>query len=146
VNDPEKFNLYINDYLNTQAGKADQSNVGFRGGKVILTRIAAKVKVVKWAASSVKQPELDKWQDWVNKQAAIAPPGMRNILQTSDAWIDIPSERAFVRGAFSGILTSIIFSFIVLMVVTRNLLTSLASIFCVTVIIFSIITFMYWNG
>lgn len=32
------------------------------------------------------------------------------------------------------------------MVVTRNFITSFASIFCVTVIIFSIITFMYWNG
>jgi predicted RND superfamily exporter protein len=71
---------------------------------------------------------------------------MKNILQTSDTWIEIPSEKAFVKGAFQGIVASIIFSFIVLMIVTRNLITSFASIFCVTVIIFSIITFMHWNG
>ena len=32
------------------------------------------------------------------------------------------------------------------MVVTRNLITSLLSIFCVSVIIVSLVTFMHWNG
>jgi predicted RND superfamily exporter protein len=62
------------------------------------------------------------------------------------SWTGIPAEKAFVKGAFQGIITSIIFSFLVLMVTTRNLITSLISIFCVTVIILSIITFMHWNG
>lgn len=68
------------------------------------------------------------------------------MKQTSSAWIDIPSEKAFVKGAFQGIVTSICFSFFILMLVTRNFITSIVSIFCVTVIIFSIITFMHWNG
>ena len=32
------------------------------------------------------------------------------------------------------------------MIVTGNIITSLVSIWCVCVIIFSIITFMHWNG
>jgi predicted RND superfamily exporter protein len=38
------------------------------------------------------------------------------------------------------------FSFVVLMIVTRNFIASICSIFCVTVIITSIITFMHWDG
>jgi len=68
------------------------------------------------------------------------------MKQTSVVWPQIPVEKAFVRGAFQGIIASIIFSFIILMVVTRNFVTSIVSIFCVTVIILSIITFMHWNG
>jgi protein dispatched 1 len=71
---------------------------------------------------------------------------MKNMFQTSAAWVEIPSEKAFVTGAFQGIIISIVFSFTILMIVTRNLITSFVSIFCVTVIILSIITFMHWNG
>ena len=38
------------------------------------------------------------------------------------------------------------FSFIVLMIVTRNVITSISSIFCVSVIITSMLTFMHWDG
>lgn len=38
------------------------------------------------------------------------------------------------------------FSFVILMIVTRNLITSLTSIYCVAIIISSMVTFMYWNG
>jgi len=70
---------------------------------------------------------------------------MKSLLQTSQAWTGIPPEKAFVTGAFQGIGASIVFSFVILMVVTRNLITSLVSIFCVSVIILSIVTFMHWN-
>lgn len=39
-----------------------------------------------------------------------------------------------------------LFSFIVLMIVTRNIITSSTSIFCVFVIITSMLSFMYWDG
>ena len=82
----------------------------------------------------------------MDKHKALAPEEMKSMLQTSMAWPGIPAEEAFVKGAFQGIIASISFSFIILMIVTKNLITSLVSIFCVTVIILSIVTFMHWNG
>ena len=68
------------------------------------------------------------------------------MIQSSEVWTGIPTEKAFVKGAFQGIISSICFSFLILMIVTRNFITSFVSIFCVTVIILSLVTFMYWNG
>ena len=39
-----------------------------------------------------------------------------------------------------------LFSFVVLMVVTLNPLTSISAILSVTMVITSLITFMHWNG
>lgn len=109
-------------------------------------KIKAKTKIYFWNPSSVKEPELENWQNFLQKQKDLAPPEMKGMQQTSMSWIGIPVEEAFVRGAFQGIIASISFAFVVLMITTRNLITSLVSIFCVTVIILSIITFMHWNG
>lgn len=146
IQDPAKFNEYIEMWLSAQEGKTFGTMVGFRDGKVMFTKIMAKAKCYFWNPSSIKQPELDNWQGFVDAQTLLAPEEMKGMIQTSMAWTGIPAEKAFVKGAFQGIAASIIFSFLILMVVTRNLITSLVSIFCVSVIILSIVTFMYWNG
>ena len=71
-----------------------------------------------------------------------APEEMKGIVQTSSAWTGIPSELAFVRGAYQGILIAVSFAFLISLLVTRNFLTSFVSIWCVTVIILSVIAFM----
>lgn len=71
---------------------------------------------------------------------------MSNGSQASKSWVDIEIQRSLVQGAFSGIGISMAFSFVILMIVTRNLITSLTAIYCVTIIITSILTFMYWDG
>ena len=84
--------------------------------------------------------------DEINESAKTKAPKMQNGRQTCGAWTSIEVEKAFVTSALQGIAIAMTFSFIVLMIVTRNLITSLSSIYCVTIIITSIITFMHWNG
>lgn len=59
VQDPAKFNENIELWLNSQEGKTYGSLVGYRGGKVIFTKVTAKAKCYFWNPSSIKQPELD---------------------------------------------------------------------------------------
>lgn len=91
---------------------------------------------------------MDKWDkltEDLNEEAKETAPTLRTIRQTGP-WPSIPVEVAFVSSAFQGIAIAMSFSFIVLMIVTRNFITSLTSIFCVSVIITSMLTFMYWDG
>lgn len=71
---------------------------------------------------------------------------MKGAIQSMTGWNQIPFEKALLQSAFQGIGMAMSFSFIVLMIVTRNPITSLISIFNVTIIILSIMTFMVWNG
>jgi protein dispatched 1 len=146
VKDEAKFIEYVKLFLKTQEGKKFEDQVVVRDDRVRFTWISAKTKCYSWNPSTVKQPQLDKWQNFVDEQEKSAPATMKGMLQSSDAWPGIPVEKAFVKGAFQGIIASICFSFLVLMIVTRNPITSIVSIFCVTVIILSIVTFMHWNG
>mgnify|MGYP002631627377 CR=1 FL=1 len=82
----------------------------------------------------------------MNTNAKASAPNMVNGRQTCSAWTSIEVEKAFVTSAMQGIAIAMSFSFIVLMIVTRNLITSLASIYCVSITITSIITFMHWHG
>jgi hypothetical protein len=121
-----------------------EANIGFRFGRVIFTMITAKTPVFEWMPSSAKSPE--DWQEWVDYQISIAPTSMKSMIQTSPAWSEIPTEKALVRGAFQGIIISIIFSLIITLIVTKNIIITFVAIWCVTVIILSITTFMQWNG
>lgn len=118
-------------------------------GKIKFMHISARTTVAEWTAGETRAPFVEKWQafiDKVNEDAKTKAPTLQNGKQTSVAWVSIEVERALVTSAFQGITISMIFSFIVLMMVTRNLITSLTSIYCVTIIITSIITLMHWNG
>lgn len=75
-----------------------------------------------------------------------APEGMKNAIMTSSAWARMPLEPALQESANQGIGIAMTFAFIVLMIVTRNLIVSLVSIFIVSIIIFSMLTFMVWDG
>ena len=51
-----------------------------------------------------------------------------------------------MKGAYQGIIISICFAFVISLFVTKNMITSVLSIWCVSVVIVSVITFMQWNG
>ena len=58
----------------------------------------------------------------------------------------MPQEPALQTSANQGIGIAMSFAFIVLMIVTRNIITSLVSIFIVAVIIMSMMAFLVWDG
>jgi len=82
----------------------------------------------------------------LNEDAEANCPEMKGAIQSMTGWNQIPFEKALLQSAFQGIGMAMSFSFIVLMIVTRNPITSLISIFNVTIIILSVMTFMVWNG
>lgn len=113
------------------------------------TYISVRTVVPNWVPGEQREPYLLKWDkfiDQTNKESETLAPKMGKGRQTCSAWTSIEVEKAFVQSALQGIAIAMTFSFIVLMIVTRNLITSLSSIYCVIIIITSIITFMHWNG
>ena len=122
------------------------SFVAFRNGKVKFMRIKAKTPVFEYAPATKLEIERVQWQKFRDDQVLLAPDKVKNFEQACKAWANIPTEKAYVSSAFQGIAIAMIFSFIVLMVVTGNPITSLSAIICVSIVITSLITFMYWNG
>ena len=95
---------------------------------------------------STKKPEYDRWEKFMDEQNAKAPKGMKNMIQTSRPWTYMMQERAFVTSALQGIGISISFAFVVLIIATRNIIQSILSIFCVSVVIVSTVAIMNING
>ena len=58
----------------------------------------------------------------------------------------MPTERAFVESAQSGITISLIFAFLILLLATGNLLQSILALVCVIVIIASVLAIMQMQG
>ena len=58
----------------------------------------------------------------------------------------MPTEEAMLTGALQGIAISIVFSFIVLVFATQNVILACISVFCVTIVITSITGIMNMRG
>tara|TARA_B110000285_G_C14869839_1_gene488619 strand:+ start:98 stop:328 length:231 start_codon:yes stop_codon:yes gene_type:complete len=72
-----------------------------------------------------------------------APPELNSLKQTAgEAWSWMASEVAFYESAVTGIFLSMLFAFIILCIATRNLTQSTISIFCVVVIVVSVVAIM----
>jgi protein dispatched 1 len=56
------------------------------------------------------------------------------------------SENAFWQSAVQGIIIASTFAFVVLLIATRNIVQSLLSMFCVLIIIASVVTIMVLQG
>ena len=71
---------------------------------------------------------------------------MASLVHSSNSWVQMPTELAFVQNAIQGIIIAIVFAFIILMIATRNYIISLMSIFCVAMVVVSIVAIMHLNG
>lgn len=56
------------------------------------------------------------------------------------------SEKAFVTSALSGIGIAMIFSFLILLMATRNIILAILSILCVSIVIVSVLAIMVLKG
>ena len=93
-----------------------------------------------------KNPEYLKLQEFVSTQIEKAPFGMKSLFQTSYNWPDMQMEIIWVQSAKQGILMSIIFAAIVILIATRNIIQTLISILCVTFIIISVMAIINLQG
>jgi presenilin-like A22 family membrane protease len=58
----------------------------------------------------------------------------------------MPTEDAFVQNAIQGILISIAFALVILLIATHNWIVSLISVMCVGIVVVSIVGIMHLNG
>lgn len=58
----------------------------------------------------------------------------------------MPSEAAFVKNALQGIIISLSFALVILLIATKNIVQSILSIVAVIEVVMSVLAVMYWNG
>jgi len=77
-------------------------------------------------------PQWNKWEarkDSINRQA---PVGMKNVLQEGDLlWTWMVTQKAFIQNALSGMVTSVVVCFIILVFLTGNIYVSLLCVLSV---------------
>ena len=97
--------------------------------------------------SSIKEPEYLKWEAFADRQRKKAPKGMKSLYQTTGlVWSFIPTEKQFIDQAISGICLTMVFVFLVLFIVTQNFIQALISVFCVGVIIVTVLSIIVFKG
>jgi predicted RND superfamily exporter protein len=61
-------------------------------------------------------------------------------------WAWIARERGFVKSAKQGVMIALMFSFLILLLATRNIILSFFSIFCVGIVILSEVAIIVSQG
>jgi hypothetical protein len=74
-------------------------------------------------------PVYDDWEDLKNKYNRESPTGINNAFQTAASqWGRLATEQEITRGAIQGIILSLVFAFIVMLVSTMNVLSAFYAI------------------
>ena len=67
---------------------------------------------------------------------------MKGLRQTTQIWPSIVTETAFLKNAMQGVGIALLFAFIILLYATGNIIQSLSSIFCVAIVIVSMMAIL----
>jgi hypothetical protein len=85
--------------------------------------IIGQTHVYHEVPNKIKEPEYVKWEGFAKEQRAKAPEGMKYLFQTTKiVWAIMPTESQFITQATSGIILTMIFVFIVLLISTQNVI------------------------
>lgn len=88
-----------------------------------------------------------KWEEYFQAFRENAPQGLQACEQSGGVyWAWMASERAFVTSAVQGIIIATLFSFLILLIATKNIILATISIFCVAIVIISVVAIMSMNG
>ena len=93
--------------------------------KMLLSKITAISIVDKWAPYTIKYPQFLNWQNLIDDfiKDPQTPLGMQSVFQTAnEMWAWMMTEKAFKSNALQGIGISLAFSFLVLLIYTRNVI------------------------
>lgn len=150
----DQYYKYLNEWTSdppigtrTGASRRRQRRVGLVNGTMYYSEFSAQSNVTSKDPSSVKQPEYDKWEAFMEEWRKTAPKELKGVYQdTGLVWGWMPTERAFVESAESGITISMVFAFLILLVATGNLLQSILALACVFIIIASVLAIMQMQG
>lgn len=146
--DQKYFDATFKQFLNSAEGyKAIASReIGWIRGKMIFFKFTFLSGMNRGdPTQTVKKPAFDKFDGFVKNQKKTAPDGLKTFAQTTGVWPWMPTEEAFVNNARNGIIISIAFAFLILLIATRNVLQSLIAIMSVIMIVISVVASMHWN-
>lgn len=120
---------------------------GFVDDKLVYMEFRADVNVSARDPTKEKEPFYDKFEDWMQDWLKSAPDQLKSTFQEANfAWGWMPTEKAFVTSALSGIFIAMSFAFMILLVSTRNFIQSVLSITCVIIIVTSVVAIMELKG
>lgn len=91
--------------------------------------VGAEATVKQDTIATRKEPIFNQWESFIKAESVKAPAELRQMFQASETWPWMTMERAFEKSTSQGIWISLVFSFLILLVATRNFLISLTSIF-----------------
>lgn len=150
VEDLDKYYYLLTEWTtDTDEGKkaVQTLRLGMIDNRPKFIEFEAKTVVEIYDPSDVKEPEYNKFEKFVKEQREKAPLGLKSLRQSSKfAWAWMPSEKAFVTSAFSGMAIALSFAFVILLIATGNLLLTIISIFCVAAVIVSVVCIMQLQG
>lgn len=114
---------------------------------IIFTMVHVKSTVEKGdLPRKIKLPIWEMFEEFVKSTNAKAPAGMKNLIQTDWVWVFMPTEIMFLHNVIQGICIAIVFSFLVMLIITRNFVVSSIAIVCVAMVITSVLSMMVLNG
>lgn len=110
---------------------------------MIYHKIISKSKGKAYDPYDLKDPFYQKWAKYMEDYRESAPVGLKSGEQTAgQGWAWMPTEKAFMSSAFRGMTIATIFAFTILLIATKNLFQSAVSLFCVGVVIVSVLAVM----
>ena len=144
------FYTRLNDYITNNSTGIDQFSdnlIGLINGSLRFSVIEAIASADESGGYEKVHPVFEAWEDLKNQYNADSPAGVNKAVQTAkDEWAYLETEREFVRGAIEGIIISMIFGFLVILVSTLNIINAFYSIACIGSIVACVIAVMELDG
>jgi len=89
----------------------------------VYTKVYSKSKGGARDPYAQKNPWYLKWEEYLENYRENAPKSMKSATQTAGVfWAFMASERAFLTSAFQGMTIATVFSFIILLLATGNII------------------------
>uniref|UniRef100_A0A7S3CP63 SSD domain-containing protein n=1 Tax=Strombidium rassoulzadegani TaxID=1082188 RepID=A0A7S3CP63_9SPIT len=146
--DEANFDTDLQDFLGTGPGKSalQKGYLGMYEGEIKYMVVMVYSDVSERAPRDEKLPVYQQYEDYRLEWEGRFNEGLQKFFQHSNAWPFMPTEEAFAQNAKQGIAISISFALVILLIATRNWVVSIISVFCIGIVIVSIVGIMHLNG
>ena len=138
-----QFYTQLDAYINTTQIGQDQYNdkmIGYIDGELRFMRIKSLSPEDESQGYDQMNALYDKWEKQMKSYNQGSFRGIDKAYQTGGySWAWLVTQRELVRGAIRGIFISMVFSFIVILASTLNIVSAAYSILCIACIIISVV-------
>ena len=138
-----QFYTQLDAYINTTQIGQDQYNdymIGYINGELRFMRIKSLSPDDESQGYDQMNSLYNNWENLMQSYNQGSPQGINRAFQSGGyQWAWLVTQRELVRGAIQGILISIVFSFVVILTSTLNIVSAAYSIVCIVCIIISVV-------